>query len=48
MDGGFLQKDVKEMKMPGAHHIVRKPIHIADPHSTTSYETVIDHGESVF
>jgi len=32
------------MKMQGAHYIIRKPIHITDAHSTTSYETVIDNG----
>jgi len=44
VDGGFLQKEIKNMKMQGAHHIIRKPIHITDAHSTTSYETVIDNG----
>ncbi|XP_066933671.1 uncharacterized protein [Clytia hemisphaerica] len=45
VDGGFLQKEAGQVKMPGAHHIVRKPIHLTDPHSTTSYQTVVDHGE---
>ncbi|XP_057309302.1 neurogenic locus notch homolog protein 3-like isoform X2 [Hydractinia symbiolongicarpus] len=42
--GGFLSPEPLNMKLPGVHHIHKPPIHVQDPHSTTSYETTVEHG----